>query len=87
MSKKISKEKLDSAIEMTRMYWRGGGVALLDGIRSLCEEMAGSFMGGSQLKNFISSIVGAGGIGEDADNETIYNALQLFGWDIVRDEE
>jgi hypothetical protein len=84
MEKKISKEKLDAVMELTRSYWDGGApVAAFDGIRALCEEiMDGAFIPALSLKSFISEAVKPNGIGGEADNQTIYNALQLFGWDI-----
>lgn len=83
--KKISKNKLDSLIEVKREYWKYGGLQWIDIAIEISKNISNDIYGDEYnwhgICNFVDGIVTC--IAPDADNQTIYNALQLFGWDVV----
>jgi hypothetical protein len=82
--KKISKMKIDSLVYVTSSYWATGDKRLLNArmaIVKMIQEESGITWGA--ILNFVDGILMCDGLAPEADNQTIYNALQLFGWDVV----
>lgn len=86
--KKIPKKLMDSLIHVHRLYWKDGDRELITAMHSLCFEIQ-RWCGLDWLSvhNFVSSIVQQCGLSPNADNETIYEALKLFGWEIVDENQ
>ena len=86
--KKISKNKLDSLIHLSRLYWQTGDRLLLEPRIALGKEIEGeSDVDWCAMNGFVDGIVKYKGLAPDADNETIYAALKLFGWEVAEDVE
>ena len=85
MEKKISKKKLESLIYLARQYWSTGETKLLEARMALGKEIENeSDVDWVAIIDFIDSIVKRHkGLCSNTDNETIYAALNLFGWDVV----
>ena len=80
--KKISKKLLDELIEANREYWHVGN----DGAR--CSNAANAIERATNISfyrswDFVSSINSPCGFCPEADNETIYTALKVIGWEVV----
>lgn len=82
--KQIPKKLLDGLIYLKRMYWKDGEVELLPGIMALTKELGkDSNLEWLAIGDFLSGILMNNGLLPNADNETIYEALKLFGWEVV----
>jgi hypothetical protein len=81
--KKISKNKLDSLICVSRLYWNSGDTCLLPARTAIAqaieEETKKSFCTWTDL------IDGALKLNPEADNRTIYMIIKFLGWDVVSD--
>lgn len=86
--KQIPKKTLDALIHFDKMYWCDGGQHLLEANHALAFEIEDqSGLNWLAIKDFISSIFIHRGISPNADNETIYEALKLFGWEVYEVQE
>lgn len=82
--KKISKMKIDSIVYVTSSYWSTGDQRLLKArlaIAKMIQEESEISWGA--ILNLVDGILMCDGFAPEADNQTIYNALQLLGWDVV----
>ena len=85
---KIPKKTLDALIHFYRMYWKEGGAELIEGMHALSYQiMDESGLDWLAIYHFVGAIVQHNGLSPNADNETIYAALKLFGWELDENEE
>lgn len=86
--KKIPKKTLDALIYFYRMYWKVGSAELLEGMHALSFEiMDNSGLDWLAIYHFVGAIIQNNGLAPKTDNETIYEALKLFGWEVHEDKE
>lgn len=82
--KQIPKKLLDSLIYLYRNYWKTGDEEILPGIHCVAlkidEETKLSW---TAINDFVNAVVKHRGLLPNADNETIYEALKVFGWEVV----
>lgn len=89
MKKKLNKKLLDELIELNRAYqgmWREGEEAMTEQCRKMVDKAleieADSKIFWSAINDFCSGILMLGGLKGDAENEEIYRALEIFGWEL-----
>ena len=86
--KKIPKRLLDALIYLKRLYWKDGERELLPGIHALAMEIEDECnLEWLAISDFVSSILMCKGLSPNADNETIYEALKFFGWEVSDEVE
>ena len=86
--KQIPKKLLDALIYLKRLYWKDGDKELLAGIHALAFEIEDECnLEWLAISDFLSSILMFKGLSPNADNETIYEALSFFGWEVVDEVE
>lgn len=86
--KQISKKLLDPLIHFKRVYWKDGDVDLLPGIHALAMEIEDeSHLDWLSVCDFLNAILRRNGLSPNTDNETIYEALKLFGWEVADEVE
>lgn len=80
--KKIEKSLLDSLLEVARLYWNReytNTYHAVIGVSKMIQESCG--LPWSVIECFSAAAVRSDGF--NADNDTIYAALKLFGWEVV----
>ena len=87
--KQISKKNLDSLIHLERQIWETSDEQAIKAryvpAKAIDEESNIDWLA---ICDFVGSIVKKyRGISPGADNETIYKALNVFGWEVVEDGE
>lgn len=84
--KKIPKKLLDELIESSRSYWRATFVdeescQKAQEIAYKIENQCG--LNWLAIKDFVDSILTDNGIVPDAENDEIYSALRVLGWEAI----
>ena len=85
---KIPKNLLDALIYLERLYWQDGEKELLQGIFALAmeiEEKCG--IDWTSVKELVSSIVRNNGFCQYANNERIYEVLNVLGWEVSSEKQ
>ena len=86
--KQIPKKLLDALIFLKRLYWKDGEREILPGIHALAMEIEDECnLEWLAIGDFLSGILMNKGLSPDTDNETIYEALKLFGWEVYENKE
>lgn len=84
--KKIPKFLLDRYIELSRQYWDTGNFNLLDDLKNASFVIQDAInVDWLSIENFIDAIIRHRGFLPNAENEKIYEALSVLGWEVVED--
>lgn len=82
--KKIPKSLLDKYIELSRQYWDIGELSLLDDMKYASYAISVAIdVDWLSVENFIDAIIRHRGFLPNAENEKIYEALSVLGWEVV----
>ena len=85
--KKMPKMLLDDCIESCRKFWSSGNRSLLYPMHEKAETLGKEIgVDAFTLTDFISAIVKGHGICPDAENDEIYCAFRVLGWDVVEEK-
>lgn len=85
--KKIPKVLVDDCIESCRKFWSSGNRSLLYPMHTKAEALAKEIgVDWASITDFISAIVKPHGFYPDAENDEIYCAFRVLGWDVVEEK-
>lgn len=81
--KKMPKKLFDEILDLSREYWENGGEEILKKrihISLSVEKITG--VDWLHILDFVNSIVASRGLLPDAENDEIYSALRIIGWEV-----
>lgn len=84
--KKMPKKQFDEIVDLSRAYWESGGEEILRErihLSQAVEKITG--VDWLHVLDFVDSLVGGRGLLPDAENDEIYSALRVIGWEVVED--
>lgn len=84
--KKMPKKQFDEIVDLSRAYWESGEEEILTERIHLAQKLE-KIIGVDWLSilDFVDSIVRNRGFFHDAENDEIYCALRVIGWEVVED--
>jgi hypothetical protein len=84
--KKMPKKQFNEIVALSRAYWESGEEEILRE-RILLSQAVEKITGVDWLHilDFVDSLVASRGLLPDAENDEIYSALRVIGWEVVED--
>ena len=86
--KKMPKKQFDKILDLSRAYWESGEKEILTERIHLAIELEKNIgVDWINVLDFVNSIVASRGLLPDAENDEIYSALRVIGWEVTEDVE